>query len=296
MLHKTILVIGGTGTLGAPVARALKASGFGARIMTRDLQKARRMFDPTFDLFAGEPTDPDCLEEALDGCSGIHISLPPEVEQQVAERVAKLAARHGVERVSYISGATVAQENRWFAMVNGKFLAEQAIRESGIPYTIFCPTWVMEILPKFINQGRAAVFGKQPCPYHWVAAEDLARMVATAYELPEAGNKRLWIHGPEPIRMQEALQRYCTKFHPEIRQVSSMPFWLVNLLAAFTRSPELKSVGAMMSYFEKVGELGDPAEANDLLGAPEVTLGRWLERESQPQKHPANSELLMPAL
>jgi hypothetical protein len=52
----------------------------------------------------------------------------------------------------------------------------------------------MEILPKFVNQGRAAIFGKQPCPYHWVAAEDLARMVSTAYELPEAGNKRLWIH------------------------------------------------------------------------------------------------------
>lgn len=294
MWNERILILGGTGALGAPVAHSLRDSGFGVRIMTRDLQKARQMFDDTFDLFAGDPADPDCLEEALHGCYGIHISMPPEVEQQVAERVAKLAARHGVERISYISGATVAQENRWFPMVNGKFLAEQAIRESGIPYTIFCPTWVMEILPMFVNQGRAAIFGKQPCPYHWVAAEDLARMVSTAYELADAGNKRLWIHGPEPIRMQEALRRYCTKFHPEIRQVSSMPFWLVNLLAAFTRSPELKGAGEMMSYFEKVGEMGDPAEANDLLGAPETTLDRWLERQSQHQKHPASSELFMP--
>ena len=294
MMYKTILVIGGTGTLGAPVAHSLRDSGFGVRIMTRDLEKARRMFDETFDLFPGDPTDPDCLEEALDGCLGIHISLPPEVEQQVAERVAKLAPRHSVERISYISGATVTQENRWFPMVNGKFLAEQAIRESGIPFTIFCPTWVMEILPKFVNQGRAAIFGRQPCPYHWVAADDLARMVSTAYEFAEAGNKRLWIHGPEPIQMQEALQRYCTKFHPGIKQVSSMPFWLVNLMAMLTRSPELKGAGEMMSYFEKVGEMGDPAEANDLLGAPEITLDRWLERETQQQKHPANSELLMP--
>jgi uncharacterized protein YbjT (DUF2867 family) len=294
MMYKTILVMGGTGTLGAPVARSLQASGFGVRIMTRDLQKARQMFDHSFELFAGDPSDPDCLAEALDGCSGVHISLPPEVEKQVAERVTKLARRRGVERISYISGATVARENRWFSMVNDKFLAEQAIRESGIPYTIFCPTWVMEILPKFVNQGQAAVFGKQPCPYHWVAAEDLGRMVASAYELPEAGNKRLWIHGPEPIRMQEALQRYCTKFHPEIKQVSSMPFWLVNLMAAFTRSPELKGAGALMSYFEKVGEMGDPAEANDLLGAPEITLDRWLERESQPHKKLADSELFMP--
>jgi hypothetical protein len=119
-------------------------------------------------------------------------------------------------------------------------------------------------------------------------------MVSTAYELPEAGNKRLWIHGPEPIRMQEALQRYCAVFHPEIKQISSMPFWLVNLLAAFTHNQELKGAGAMMSYFEKVSEMGNPAEANDLLGAPEISLDRWLEQESQDQKQSANSELLLP--
>jgi uncharacterized protein YbjT (DUF2867 family) len=295
MMYKTILVMGGTGTLGAPVSRILKASGFEVRVMTRDLQKARQIFGDTVDLFVGDPTDTDCLEKALEGCSGVHISLPPEVEQQVAESAANLAPRRGVERFTYISGATVAQQNRWFPMVNGKFLAEQAIRESGIPYTIFCPTWVMEILPRFVNQGRAAIFGKQPCPYHWVAAEDLARMVASAYELPEARNKRLWIHGPEAIRMQEALQRYCLKFHPEIKQVSSMPFWLVNLLAAFTHNQELKGVGAMMSYFEKVGEMGDPAEANDLLGAPGITLDKWLERESQHHKDLADWELFMAA-
>ena len=125
--------------------------------------------------------DINCVDEALDRCYGVHISLPTEVEQQVAETVAKVAPRHGVERISYISGATVAEEHRWVPIANRKFLAEQAIRASGIPYTIFCPTWVMEILPMFVNQGRAAVFGKQPYPYHWVAAADIARMVSTAY-------------------------------------------------------------------------------------------------------------------
>ncbi len=253
-MEEKILVIGGTGTLGQPVSRCLQQSGFDVRIMTRDLQKARKNFDRSFQLFDGNPMDNDCLEEALDGCYGVHISLPSEVEQQVAEWVAKLAARHGIQRISYISGATVAEEHRWFEMVNRKFLAEQAIRQSGIPYTIFCPTWVMEILPKFINQGRAAVFGKQPCPYHWVAARDIARLVATAYSLEESANKRFIILGPEAISMQDGLKRYCSTVHPEIQKVSSMPFWLVNLLATFTGNQELKSAGQMMAYFEKVGE------------------------------------------
>jgi hypothetical protein len=34
--------------------------------------------------------------------------------------------------------------------------------------------------------------------------------------------------------MHEALRRYCAVLHPEIRQVSTLPFWLVKLLAAIT--------------------------------------------------------------
>jgi len=277
-MQKTILIIGGTGLLGGPVSHRLKENGFRVRIMTRDLQKARKIFDGSFEIFAGDPMDRSCLEEALNGCYGVHISLPPEVEQQVAETVAKAGAGHGVERISYISGRTVAEDNRWFPMVDQKFLAEKAIRESGIPYTIFCPTWIMESLPLFVVQGRASVFGKQPCPYHWVALEDLARMVSTAYGLETAANKRFLVCGPEAIRMHEALKRYCAVFHPEIKAVSSMPFWLVRMLATLTRNQGLKVVSEMMSYFEKVGESGGPANANDILGAPTITLDMWLER------------------
>jgi uncharacterized protein YbjT (DUF2867 family) len=281
-MQKTILIISGTGMLGQPVARRLKESGFGVRVMTRNLQKAKEMFDSTYEIFAGDPTDINCVEEALNGCYGVHISLPSEVEQQVAETVAQVASRHGVERISYISGATVAEEHRWVPIANRKFLAEQAIRASGIPYTILCPTWVMEILPMFVNQGRAAVFGKQPYPYHWVAAEDVARMVSTAYLSEEGANKRFRVLGPEAIQMHEALRRYCAVFHPEIKKATTMPFWLVRLMATLTRDQGLKGAGELLSYFEKVGErtsnLGDDS---CILGAPTITLDQWLERRKQ---------------
>ncbi len=162
-------------------------------------------------------------------------------------------------------------------MVDRKFLAEKAIRESGIPYVMICPTWVMESLPLFVNQGRAAVLGKQSHPYHWVAAEDIARMVATAYGLWEATNRRFIVHGPEVISMQDALRRYCAAFHPEIKEISSMPFWLVKLLAILTRNPGLKGAGEMMAYFEKVGEWKNLPQANCILGAPTTTLDKWLK-------------------
>jgi uncharacterized protein YbjT (DUF2867 family) len=278
IMQKTIVVIGGTGLLGQPVSRCLKEAGFRVRIMTRDPHKANKLFDGSFEIVAGDPIDTGCLEQALHGCDGVHISLPTEVEQQVAETIAKLAARHGVERISYISGATVAEENRWFPVINRKFLAEQAIRAGGVPYTIFCPTWFMETLPLFVVQGRASILGKQPHPYHWVAADDYARMVTTAYGLAEAANQRFIVLGPEAIGIHEALRRYCAVFHPDIKQASTLPFWLVKLLASITSNQELKSAGELMAYFDKVGEGSQAASINGMLGAPTTTLDSWLEQ------------------
>jgi uncharacterized protein YbjT (DUF2867 family) len=278
-MQKPILVIGGTGLLGQPVSRCLKEVGFRVRILTRDPHKASKLFDGSFEIVAGDPSDTGCLEQALHGCSGVHISLPTQVEQQVAEMIAKLAAKHGVERISYISGATVAEENRWFPVINRKFLAEQAIRAGGVPSTIFCPTWFMESLPLFVVQGRASILGKQPHPYHWVAADDYARMVTAAYGLTEAGNQRFIVHGPEAIGMHEALRRYCAVFHKDIKQVSTLPFWLVKLLAILTRNQELASAGELMAYFDKVGEGNNPARIDGMLGAPRTTLDSWLERK-----------------
>jgi uncharacterized protein YbjT (DUF2867 family) len=278
-MQKIILVIGGTGTLGQPVSNSLKEAGFQVRVMTRDLQKTRMLFNNSFEIFVGDPIDTGCLEEALDGCYGVHISLPTEIEQQVAEKVARMAAKHGVERITYISGATVAEEHRWFPMINRKFLAEKAIKESGIPYTIFCPTWVMDGLPMFINQGQAFVFGRQPCPYHWVAAEDIARMVSAAYQLEKAVNKRFIVHGPEAIRLSEALRRYCAVFRPEIKKVSSMPFWLIKLMGTIMGNQELKGAGEMMAYFEKVGEGSNLPQVNDIWNVPMVTLDTWLHTQ-----------------
>ena len=34
----------------------------------------------------------------------------------------------------------------------------------------------------------------------------------------------------------------------------------------------------LMAHFEKVGEPGDPTQANRLLGAPTITLEAWIER------------------
>jgi len=276
-MKKKILVLGGTGMLGKPAAQQLKADGFEVRILARDVEKTKKLYDETFEILPGDVADLTSLEAAMGGCSGVHISVGGPVDQTSAANVAALAPMTGVKHILYLSGSTVKEENRWFPMTAQKLEAEKAIRESGVPFTILCPTWPMEQLPRFVMGGRATVIGIIPEPWHWFAADDLARMVSNAFQREAARGKRLYVHGPEGIPVKDALERYCRIFHPEIEAVAVMPIEAAKAMAESTGNTFLKIFAEMMDYFKKAGEPGDPAEANRLLGAPSITLDKWMD-------------------
>lgn len=285
-MKETILVIGATGMLGEPVARQLVANGYTVRVLTRNPDKAKEKFGKSFEIFEGDVEQPDSLDAALMGCYGVHINLnggpTPEsydrIEHKGTAAVAFTAAKIGVERLTYLSGTSVRQENRYFYATNAKFQAESAIKDCGVPYTIFRASWFMESLPLFVRDGRASIIGKQPHPVHWAAAADYARMVSNAYQTPDAEDKTLYIYGPEAISMLDALKTYCAVAHPDLR-VSSIPVWVIKLMATVTRNGALKDVANLMAYFENFSEDCDPTEANQLLGAPTTTLKQWSEEQ-----------------
>jgi uncharacterized protein YbjT (DUF2867 family) len=278
-MDKTVLVIGATGRLGEPVAQHLKEDGFRVRVMTRDSNKARGIFGETFDVVVGDIMDAGSLEEPLDGCFGVHISTPypPENEQMKVNNVIAVASKKGLQRITYVSWTFATEGNLWFPHAKQKFLAEEIIRESGIPYTIFCPTTAMENIPMFVQGNWAAVIGKQAHPYHWFAADDFGRMVSASYGLEETVNKRLCIHGPEAILTHEAVRQYFSIFHPKITKILTLPYWVVRIMVTIIGSKEMKFGSSLWAVLEKVDE-GDSTEANRILGAPKTTLDEWLKQ------------------
>lgn len=78
-------------------------------------------------------------------------------ESKAVENVVSIAQSHNIKRISYVSGATVTKNNRWFEMVGNKYKAEQVLKSSGIPYMIFRPTWFMDSLEMMIQNGKANI-------------------------------------------------------------------------------------------------------------------------------------------
>ena len=280
-MERRVLVIGATGVLGEPVARQLKADGFIVRALARHPEKAQEILGEGFEIAPGDVADLDSLEAGMKDCWGVHITAGGPVEQISAENVAKLAPQMNVERIGYVSGTTVDAQNAWFPMVQEKLNAEKALKQCGVAYMIFRPTWPMEMLAKFVRDGRATMLGKNPHPYHWFAAAAYGRMVSAAFQLDDAANQTFFIHGPEAIHMYDAMERYCQTFHPEIEKVGTMPVWMGKLMGMLMGSAELKFAANLMGYFEKVPELGNPAETNALLGAPTTTLDEWITQRKQ---------------
>lgn len=278
-----ILVIGGTGMLGQPVARQMAEDGFAVRVLTRSPHKARSLFPEPFEVVAGEVEDPASLEAALQGCQGVHINLQDnfdyDLERRGAENAVRAAAKAGVQRVTYTSGASVCQENCWYPGTRAKFQAETAIQASGIPYTIFRDNFFMEVLHNLVRGKMALHIGKHPTPYSWIASADYARMVARAYATPEAAGKVLYVAGPEKLSMRQALQTFCRIVHPQARLVY-MPIWVTWIVAILGRRKQLQGVLPFFRYCETVRFEEHPEQANTLLGAPSTTLEAWSQQQA----------------
>ena len=64
-MTQSILVVGGTGMLGEPVARQLCAAGHHVRIFTRSAEKAAARFGADYEIVAGDVEDRAALASAL---------------------------------------------------------------------------------------------------------------------------------------------------------------------------------------------------------------------------------------
>ena len=277
-----VLVLGGSGTLGKPVALSLAERGHRVRVLARDREKAQRILGSEVHVLEGDSKVRDHVRRAMDGCDAVHVSLPADSELIALQHVVELAPAGTLDRITYVSGTSVCEENRWFEVVDVKMCAEELLRRSGIPHTVFCPTWVMEVLHNFVQGRRAAVISsRRPTGIHFFAASDFGRMVAASYEDDRALGRRLFIYGPDAITLPHALRTFLEVCHPQ-SLVVELRLWEARLLARLTK--RMDAVSRLIRFFDRVGELGSPAEANALLGSPSTTLGEWIEKQATPQR------------
>jgi uncharacterized protein YbjT (DUF2867 family) len=126
----SLLVTGGTGTLGGHVLPRLRAAGRDVRVLSR---RARDP-EPGVEYAAGDLLAGDGLDAALDGIDTVlHLAGGPKGDDVVAANLVAAAVRAGVRHLVYIS--VIGADTVPLGYFRAKYAAERAIAESGIPFT-----------------------------------------------------------------------------------------------------------------------------------------------------------------
>ena len=225
----TIAVAGGTGFVGGEIARELRRRGRHVIVLSSRGESARGQLPDDIEIRIADVRDSERLRSALSDVDELVISLAfpglpveqprkgytfEEVDAAGAERLISAGQAAGVGRVVYISGAGAGHdaEKHWF---RAKARAEDAVRGSGMSWTIIRPTWVFGpgdvSLNRFLGFARALPFvpmtnfgNQQLAP---VFVRDVATLAADSLEQEAASEQVFEIGGPETLTMREILHR-----------------------------------------------------------------------------------------
>ncbi len=200
---KTILVTGGTGTVGRRVVEQL-AGRPGVRALAHSDASAEQLAEHGLDVRRGAIEDGASLADALDGADALFLLMPFTPHQGAAEIAALEAARAaGVQRVVKLSSVN---EGRDIAIMRGHAAAARRARELGFDHlTILQPDNFMDNELGALDGLRAGALyaNSGDARLALVDARDIAAVAVAELtaERPRGGD--LVITGPEALTYGE---------------------------------------------------------------------------------------------
>lgn len=205
-----ILVTGATGNVGGKVLSLLRADGHKVRALTRDPGKATFAAGAGLEVVAADLGRPETLPAALDGVQQVFLmSLGADKATHDAHLVA--AAREaGVEHIVQLStlGVEMAEDPRTNPLGHWHRVAEDALRDSGVPWTILRPNGFMSMNLGWVASVKAEGVARGPLadvPEAIVDPRDIAEVAVRA--LTEDGHEGqvYELTGPQALTGREQL-------------------------------------------------------------------------------------------
>ncbi|MFD8495439.1 NAD(P)H-binding protein [Amycolatopsis sp. NPDC059657] len=189
-----IVVAGATGNVGREVARLLIDAGAQVRALTRD--PATATVPAGAEAAAGDLTDPSSLAPALAGAEALFLlsGYAPEIFAE--------AGKAGVRRVVLMSGGSAETGDRTNAVARYMIDTEDALRASGLAWTMIRPRMFMTNAFQWLPQLEAGVV-RAPwpdVPSAVIDPADIAAVAAKALLSEEHEGREYPVTGSEALR------------------------------------------------------------------------------------------------
>jgi uncharacterized protein YbjT (DUF2867 family) len=217
-----ILVVGGTGQLGARVVRLLHEHGQAVRCLVRPGSRDEELRGQGVEVVAGDLVNPESLPGACESAetvvatatvigrrlAGARRPSIREVDEVGMSALVDAAERAHVDRFVYVSFAGV-DANLGTPLERAKLATEQRLGRSSMRSVIIRPDAFQDIhlapIGRFdIARGKVAVFGRGDTKRRWVSVDDVAALVA-ALAVEADPPAVVEFGGPEPLSRNEAI-------------------------------------------------------------------------------------------
>ena len=238
----SLLIIGGTGTLGRQIVLQALTKGYPVRCLVRNFRKANFLKEWGVELVYGDLTRPETLPPCMKGITAVidaSTSRPNELESlKKVDWDGKLhlieaAKAAKVQRFIFFSAQNVEQFDS-IPLMKLKYGIEKKLEESTIPYTIFRLTGFYQGL---IEQYAIPILENLPI---WVTNEntyiaymdtqDIAKFCLRSLQIPQTTNQTFFLSGLKGWVSSEIIS-LCEQLAGQTARVQRVPLVVLKLVS-----------------------------------------------------------------
>lgn len=240
----SVLIIGGTGTLGRQIVREAANQGLNVVCMVRNIRRASFLKEWGVSLVYGDLSLPYTLPNAFKGITTVidaSTTRPDDIQSmKELDWYGKLALIKAakVAKVDHFIFMSILNADKYptIPLMRIKSDIETILETSGLSYTIFRISGFYQGL---ITQYAIPILDKQPIwvteesvAVSYIDSQDAAKICLQSLKLPEARNKNFVLAAPKAWSSDDLIN-LCEKFSGQKSQLTKVPLTFIKLLRQF---------------------------------------------------------------
>ena len=240
----SLLVIGGTGTLGRQIVLQALTKGYQVRCLVRNFRKASFLKEWGAELVYGDLTKPETIPPCLNGITAIidastsranELESLKKVDWEGKLCLIEAAKVANIQRFVFFSAQNVEQFDN-IPLMKVKNGIEIRLKESSIPFTIFRLSGFYQGL---IEQYAIPILENLPI---WVTNEttyisymdtqDIAKFCLRSLQIPQTKNQTFLLSGSKGWVSSEII-KLCEQLAGQKAKVQRVPLFILKLVSQF---------------------------------------------------------------
>jgi len=266
----SILIVGGTGTLGRQIVKQALDEGYQVKCLVRDFRRGSFLKDWGAELIYGDLSLPETVPPTLKGVNVIIDCATIRSTNSYTSEIIDWRGKVALIEASKLAGVKKflsfsilnASKNSSVALLDLKLQLEKKLANSNITYTIFqCSGFFQGLISQYaipLLDNQTIWLPSNAAPVAYIDAQDAAQAVVKSLNNTESNNKIVSLIGKKFWTSQEIIE-LCERLSGRTAKISYIPFFAFSTLQGFFR------------FFESTWNIADRLQFGQIGDSPQLS-------------------------